>query len=255
VAELKAVLFDMGDTIVDLGEGRGSYEARVRLRAGRVYDALAALDGTSGAALGDREAFCEALAVDSEAQYQAALAEQRGIDIFTVMRQFLRAQGLPAEDGYVLSAGEAYCRTGAELATPLRKGALETLAALKARGLLLAAVSNTIQPGRYLSANMQRWGLSEFFDVRIYSSDVGVAKPHPEIFRIALERLGARAENAVYVGDRLVPDVAGPHAAGMKAVLIEVGHRVESHADIVPDARVRELPELLEVLPILFQGV
>lgn len=258
MAELKAVLFDMGDTIVDLGEGRGSYEERVRQRAGRVYEALAALDATlgaaPGAALGEREAFCEALAVDSEAQYQAALAEQRGIDIFAVMRQFLRKQSLPAEDGYVVAAGEAYCRTESELATPLRTGAIETLAALKARGLTLAVVSNTVQPGRFLSSNTQRWGLSEFFDARVYSSDVGVAKPHPEIFRIALERLGARAENAVYVGDRLVPDVAGPHAAGLKAVLIEVGHRVESHADIVPDARVKELPELLRVLPILFQG-
>src|SRR5690606_12172513 len=116
----------------------------------------------------------------------------RGIDIFTVMRQFLRTQGLPAEDGYVVAAGEAYCRTEAELVTPMREGALETLAALKARGLLLGVVSNTIQPGRFLSHNTQRWGLSEFFDVRVYSSDVGVAKPHPEIFRVALERLGAR---------------------------------------------------------------
>jgi len=258
VAELKAVLFDMGDTILDLGEGRGSYEARVRLRAGHVYEALvasgAAPGAASGAALDDKEAFCEALAVDSEAQYQAALAEQRGIDIFTVMRQFLRKQGLPAEDGHVVAAGEAYCRTEAELVTPLRKGALETLAALKARGLTLAAVSNTIQPGRLLSHNTQRWGLSEFFDVRVYSSDVGVAKPHPEIFRVALERLGAPPESAVYVGDRLIPDVAGPHAVGMKAVLIEVGHRVENHPDIVPDARVKELPELLRVLPILFRG-
>jgi len=258
VAELKAVLFDMGDTILDLGEGRGSYEARVRLRAGRVYEALAGLGAASGAAsgaaLGDKEAFCEALAVDSEAQYQAALAEQRGIDIFTVMRQFFRKQGLPAEDGYVVAAGEAYCRTESELATPLRTGAVETLAALKARGLLLGLVSNTIQPGQFLSHNTQRWGLSEFFGVRVYSSDVGVAKPHPQIFRVALDRLGVPAENAVYVGDRLVPDVAGPHGAGMKAVLIEVGHRVESYGDIVPDARVRELPELLQVLPTLFRG-
>lgn len=239
----------MGDTIVDLGEGRGSYEARVMLRVGHVYDALAA----AGVALPGREAFCAALAENSEAQYQAALAEQVGIAAPLVMRRFMEAQGLPLEDALVEAAAEAYCRGGPELVAPLRVGAVETLTALKARGLLLAALSNTIQPGRFLTTNMGRWGLQDLFDVRVYSSDVGVAKPHSRIFQVALEQLGVPAANAVYVGDRLIPDVAGPHTVGMKAVLIEVDHRVESHPEIIPDARIKELPELLDVLPALFE--
>lgn len=249
MAQLRAVLFDMGDTIVDLGEGRGSYEERVMLRVARVFDALAA----RGVSLPEQEAFCQALAHDSEAQYQAALAEQLGIDAPAVMRRFLEAQGLPAGDDLVEAAAEAYCRGGPELVAPLRAGALETLAALKAQGLLVGAISNTIQPGRFLTTNMERWGLNGFFDVRVYSSDVGVAKPHPHIFRAALEQLGVTPQEAVYVGDRLVPDVGGPHAVGMKAVLIEVAHRAETHPTIVPDARIKELPELLHVLPRLFQ--
>ena len=39
--QIEAVLFDLGDTLVDLGEGRGSYEARLLLRAGHVHDVLA----------------------------------------------------------------------------------------------------------------------------------------------------------------------------------------------------------------------
>jgi hypothetical protein len=39
----------------------------------------------------------------------------------------------------------------------------------------------------------------------------------------------------------------------MKAILIEVDHRVESHPTITPDARIAELPELLDVLPSLFE--
>jgi putative hydrolase of the HAD superfamily len=137
---------------------------------------------------------------------------------------------------------------------PLRLGAVETLAALKARSLRLGAISNTIQPGRFLSTNMERWGLNTIFDVRVYSSDVGVAKPHPKIFQVGLESVGTAPENAVYVGDRLVPDVGGAHGVGMKAVLLEVAHRVESHPTIVPDARIKELPELLEVLPAMFEA-
>ena len=239
----------MGDTIVDLGEGRGSYEARVLLRVGHVYDALA----RHGVAPADRTAFCARLAQDSEAQYQAALAEQIGIDASEVMRRFLRAEGLPDDDETVEAAAEAYCRGGPELVAPLRHGAVETLTALKSRGLLLGAISNTVQPGRFLTTNMARWGLGHLFDVRVYSSDVGVAKPHPGIFRVALDQLGVPAANAVYVGDRLVPDVGGPHAVGMKAVLIEVDHRTETHPSIAPDARVKELPELLDVLPALYR--
>lgn len=253
MAQLRAVLFDMGDTLVDLGEGRGSYEARVMLRVARVFDALS----TRGVSLPEQEVFCHSLAVDSEAQYQAALTQQLGIDAAAVMRRFLQAQGLPVSDDLVEAAAEAYCRGGPELVAPLRLGALETVAALKERGLLVGAISNTIQPGRYLTTNMDRWGLNGFFDVRVYSSDVGVAKPHPHIFRVALERLAVDPGDAVYVGDRLVPDVGGSQAVGMKGVLIEVAHRVESHPTIVPDARIKELPELLHVLPglLLTKGI
>lgn len=250
MAQLRAVLFDMGDTVVDLGEGRGSYEERVMLRVGRVFDALAA----RGVALPERAAFCALLAQDSEAQYQAALAQQLGIDAGVVMRRFLAEQGLPADDAMVEAAAEAYCRGGPELVAPLRHGAVETLTALKAQGLLLGALSNTIQPGRFLTTNMARWGLEGVFDARIYSSDVGVAKPHPRIFRVALEQLGVAPEDAVYVGDRIIPDVSGAHGVGMKAVLIEVDHRVESHPTIAPDARIKELPELVDVLSRLFSG-
>ncbi len=245
---LKAVLFDMGDTVVDLGEGRGSYEERVMLRVARVFDALA----SRGVTLPEQGVFCELLAKDSEAQYQAALREQLGIDATTVMRRFLVAQGLPADDDLVEAAAEAYCHGGSELLAPLRLGAVETLSALKARGLRVGALSNTIQPARYLTANLHHWGLDGLFDARVYSSEVGVAKPHPQIFRVALEQLGVKANEAVYVGDRIVPDVSGAHGVGMKAVLIEVAHRVESHPTITPDARIKELPELLDVLPGLY---
>jgi HAD superfamily hydrolase (TIGR01509 family) len=253
MAQLRAVLFDMGDTIVDLGEGRGSYEERVMLRVGRVFDTVSAALGSRGVSpLPEQMEFCSLLAHDSEAQYQAALSQQLGIDAFTVMRRFLEKQGLPADDELVHVAAEAYCRGGPELIAPLRTGAIETLTALKERGLLIAAVSNTIQPARFLTTNMDHWGLNGLFDARVYSSEVGVAKPHPKIFQVALDRLGVAAQDAVYVGDRLVPDVGGAHGAGMKAVLIEVGHRDETHPEIVPDARVKELPELLDVLPALF---
>ena len=190
MANLQAVLFDLGDTLVDLGEGRGSYEARLAVRVGHVYDALAA----AGALLPERDAFCHALAADSEAQYHAALAEQRGISIDTVMRRFFEHTGMPADDGLVAKGSEAYCLGGAAEPAALRPGALETLTTLRAWGLKLGAISNTVQPARYMQQAHARRGLAPFFDVEVYSSEVGVAKPHPAIFRVALDGIGVPPE-------------------------------------------------------------
>lgn len=243
MTQIAAVLFDLGDTLVDLGEGRGDYEARLIGRSAHVYDVLAGL----GAAVRERERFAAALARESEALYQAAVAEQRGIDIYEVLRRFLPQMGIPAEEAWVRAAGEAfYSRKDGGVA--LRSGAREVLAALQARGYRLGVISNTLQPGPIMDQSLVGRGLFDFFAVRVYSSVVGVAKPHPLIFRTALAALGVAAERAVYVGDRLRTDVAGAQAVGMKAVLIEVAHRVENDPAIRPDARIRELPELLDVL-------
>jgi HAD superfamily hydrolase (TIGR01509 family) len=249
MSKLEAVFFDLGDTLVELGEGRGSYEQRLIERVGHVYDVLAA----AGVALADRPHFCRMLAEDSEAQYHAALAEQRGINIYTIVRRFLERAGIPVSDELVQAGGDAYCTGGAGVPSPLRTGAREVLAELHARGLRLGAISNTIQPARYMHRSMIRRGLAEYFDVQVYSSEIGVAKPHPAIFRAALEALDVAPEAAAHVGDRPLADVAGSQGVGMKGVLIEVAHRAEHDPAITPDARIKELPELLDVLPRLFE--
>jgi putative hydrolase of the HAD superfamily len=240
---IEAVFFDLGDTISELREGEESYILRVRQRGERVYEALVA----AGASLPERELFAAALADATEAHYQAALAEERGTTVYAAMRAFLPAMGLPATDALVAAAGDAYCRPG-QTALPLRLGARETLAALKARGLALGVISNTLQPAGYMNAVLARQGIRQFFDACIYSSEVGRAKPHPAIFRAALAALGAPPERAVHVGDRLAADVRGAQGAGMKAVLIEVTHRTEPDDHVTPDARIAELPELLDVI-------
>ena len=113
-------------------------------------------------------------------------------------------------------------------------------------------VLRDLKPGKRLFMFATGTGLAPFMSVQLYSSECGVAKPHPEIFRRALDALRLPDEEVTFVGDRLGADVGGAQAAGMKGVLVEVGHRVETHAGIVPDARICELTELLTALPGLF---
>jgi FMN phosphatase YigB (HAD superfamily) len=242
---IQAVTFDLGDTLTDLGEGRGDYEARSLVRAGRVFDVLEA----GGLALPKRSTFCSDFSAAIEGQYQASLSAERGLRIEDALEVFFREARIDVNDGLLQGIVDAYCGAGALSPVPLRPGALETLGALQASGLRrIGLISNTIQPARCLDASLERTGVLAFCHVRVYSSEVGVAKPHPAIFQEALDALDVPAGQAVHVGDRLLADVYGAQNAGMRAVQIEVAHRHEWDSRINPDARIRELPELLDAL-------
>jgi HAD superfamily hydrolase (TIGR01509 family) len=105
------------------------------------------------------------------------------------------------------------------------------LARLKAAGLLLGVVSNS--EGRVEQA-LEAAGLREFFDVVVDSGVIGIEKPDPQIFRVALHALGVEPEEALYVGDLYEVDVVGARAAGIEAVLVsncsieDLAHRLLS---------------------------
>jgi putative hydrolase of the HAD superfamily len=105
-------------------------------------------------------------------------------------------------------------------------GAWSALERFRAAGLRLAAVSNSNGTLRRL---FDRLGFAPFFEVALDSRVEGVEKPDPRLFRLALERLGARAESAVHVGDFYHVDVAGARAAGVRPVLVD-------EAGLYPDA-------------------
>lgn len=93
-----------------------------------------------------------------------------------------------------------------------------TLKSLRNAGLRLAVVSNwDSRLPRLLGA----LNLSPWFDLVLTSAEAGVSKPHPEIFRIALSRLGVDAVEVLHVGDSEEDDIAGARAAGLRAVRID----------------------------------
>lgn len=68
------------------------------------------------------------------------------------------------------------------------------LDSLRARGLRLGLVSNAFDPGWLLRRDLESMGLAERLDVAVFSSEVGMRKPHPSIFQAALEALGVAPE-------------------------------------------------------------
>ena len=68
---------------------------------------------------------------------------------------------------------------------------------------------------------LERVGLGRFFETVVDSAEEGIEKPDPRLFRIALERLGARAEETAYVGDIFKVDVVGARAARLFPILVD----------------------------------
>ncbi|MHB0935229.1 MAG: HAD family hydrolase [Armatimonadota bacterium] len=98
-----------------------------------------------------------------------------------------------------------------------RDGTLEVLNGLRAYGLRLGLISNCADEIPRL------WPGSVFaplFDVTLFSSQCGIAKPDERIYRMACERLEAQPQNCLYVGDGSDYELTGAQRLGMTAVLI-----------------------------------
>ncbi len=121
------------------------------------------------------------------------------------------------------------------------EGVVPALDRLRELRLTLVVVSNT---NGTLKALLERIGLAPRVDLVIDSFEEGVEKPDPRLFRIAIDRAGARLESTVHVGDLYCVDVMGARAAGVRAVLLDA-------ANLSPDAdcvRIRSLGELADRL-------
>lgn len=96
--------------------------------------------------------------------------------------------------------------------------AREALLAVRAHGAWVVAVSNWDVS---VLDVLEQTGLAPLLDGAVSSAAVGVAKPSPAVFEHALSLVGARAADAVHVGDSPSEDVAGAQAAGITPVLID----------------------------------
>jgi putative hydrolase of the HAD superfamily len=120
------------------------------------------------------------------------------------------------------------------------------LAALKSMGLQTGLLSNTHWPREFHERLLERDGLLEFIDARVYTSDLTHVKPHPIAFRAVLNELDVAPERTVFVGDRAYDDVYGAKSLGMKAVLVRPS--AEADYPVTPDAVVDSLAELVGVI-------
>lgn len=143
----------------------------------------------------------------------------------------------------------AYGYTTLESPPAPAPGVPGVLAELRRRGYRLGLISNTgTTPGSVLRALLRDYGVLPCLEVTAFSNEVGLAKPSPSLFRLALEQLGVSPGEAVHIGDQPWADVAGALGVGMRAVQVD-GAGPSGHAQApLCIASLEELPQALDRL-------
>ena len=96
----------------------------------------------------------------------------------------------------------------------------------------LTIISNGFKEVQYYK--FEHSGLAPYFTHTLISEEVGINKPQPGIFEIALQRNGITADEALMVGDSYSSDIAGAKAAGIDQLWIHEGETDETATYIVP---------------------
>ncbi len=122
-------------------------------------------------------------------------------------------------------------------------GVAETLRALAARGFKLGVITNTTTPTAQKRRWLQSCGVDVPWDSFVSSCEVGVAKPHPRIYEIALAQCAVAPAEGVFVGHDAT-ELAGARAVGLKTVGFDCGADARADDFIVEFADLLELPYL-----------
>ena len=127
-----------------------------------------------------------------------------------------------------------------------------TWEALRADGIRIGVLSNTIWPRAYHEAIFERDGVLDLIDGAVYTSEIPWTKPSPRAFEAAMAAVGAaEPSRCVYVGDRLFDDIWGAKNAGMRAVFVPhsaIPAEQVGHTEGTPDAVVQQLVDLPDVV-------
>jgi putative hydrolase of the HAD superfamily len=223
-----AVIFDWGGTLTPFHDVDLLDLWRVAARTlapDRVEEVAAAL------ATAERAWWTRAVAENrsgTTAEVVAAAAEATGLDVDAALHEAAMTAHLEAWTPHTFTDPQA---------VPL-------LTALRERGIRTGLLSNTHWPRAWHERWLERDGVLDLLDARIYTSDLDHLKPHPQVFRAVLAALGGvDPGRAVFVGDRPLDDISGAKGMGMRAVLLP--NDVVPAFDVTPDATIERLGDLL----------
>jgi putative hydrolase of the HAD superfamily len=238
---VKAVLFDLGETLLNFGNVRTT--AVFRQSARLTYDYLI----SCGQPAGNFGWYCLRNLIAIRVRSLWADITGRDFDALSVLKKSGVKRGFKLSEEQWRQLGWLWYEPLSNLAK-IEPTLKETLATLKKMGLKLGILSNTFISAGSLDRHLAQLGILDFFPCRLYSYQFEFRKPDRRIFQAAAERMGELAENILFVGDRLDVDIWPALRAGMRAAL----KSAYTNAGKTPPRgvfkidRIAELPEFIE---------
>jgi 2-haloalkanoic acid dehalogenase type II len=233
---IRAVFFDFYGTLAGWEPAAGEIQRKSAAAEGLQVDAAAIERAYPTAnALLDRENAIQRLATRTPEQRESFLAEfertllaTAGYEVTLEVARaiWLRVRSAPKELG-------------------LYPDAKSTLEQLRDQGMSLGVISNM---GTDLPDYLEHMGVSKLIDAAVSSAEVGVAKPHPAVFAAALQKLGAKAQDALHVGDGYESDVLGAAGAGLHALYLQRDAASGAAGEHPVVRNLGEVPSYIEIL-------
>ncbi len=238
---IKAVCFDLGETLLNFGPV--DIVKLFRSGAKLTYDYLRGLSQP----VGDFKPYCYRNLAAIRWKYWLSILTRRDFDALKLLKRVNQPKGVELTDQQWNEFIWLWYEPLSKSAT-VEPDIKSTLAELKKMDLKLAILSNTFINGSALERHLAQYGILDFFDVRLYSYQFSFRKPDKRIFRAAAKQIGLPLKNIMFVGDRINADVRPALKLGMTAVLKQA---YTNHTKRLPPAahkiqNLSQLPELIQ---------
>ncbi|MFZ4826748.1 MAG: HAD family hydrolase [Phototrophicaceae bacterium] len=251
MSTLKAILFDMDDTLIDWSKFDGQFHQLELNRFQSVCNYLVGLGHTPPTPTW----LVEQLPQRAERSWKMGHETLISPHLAHLIMDLFFEAGIPKTALDVPTLVEHYGWDAAPGVMPF-EDVPPVLDLFVQHGIQLGIVTNAFQTASMRLRELETQSLLHYFpDCVITAADIGRLKPHPSIFQAALSALNAQPDETVFVGDNLVADVLGSQRMGMKGVWRKVAHHQYAQAtqdSIMPDATITDFSQLLPHLDAWF---
>lgn len=248
---LKAVLFDMDQTLIDWDQVQEPWDAYILRRLQGVYDYVdAQVQPLRDKTLVD---FVEAYIRVLNKAWTNGIQTLQPPHISRVLLAALSACGVPQDrldSAAIMQIYEEHWEMPVgERAYP---DVVDVLPQLEQHSIEMGIITNASHPMVHRDRELERTGILAYFPrCRLSAADVGYLKPHSAIFEHALDMLGLQPDEAVFVGDNLHADVGGAQGVGMRGVwrVNQADQELQqAELDIEADGKINTFHDLLTLL-------